>query len=502
MANAKTVVTRFAPSPTGLLHVGGARTALFAWAYACKHGGQFLLRLEDTDRARSSDAAADAILEDLKWIDLDWDNNGAIPKQSERLDLYNQHLDRLLASGQAYEDGDAIRFRMNNDITFTDAVFGEVTFKADQLEDFIIRKGAAGGFFPTFHFAVVVDDADMGVTHVIRGQEHLNNTPKHIALQRALGFDEPVYAHTASIMNPDGSKMSKRDKAKAARKAATEQSLEAVAGVEDTYLKAFLGKEHDELDVAEAIAETLGLQLPEINVADFRRSGYLPAVLCNYLALLGWSPGDNIERFGADPLSFIKDRFDLDRVGKVNAKFDRDKLFKFNLEALVEMPPEEFATRLAKHLRDYHPAFGTIVEDTDAFAAFCAAVQERSRTLEEVAQQNRFFVCDDSEITYDATNKGVKKAVLKNDGEGLKVLRGFRSVLEAIDDWTAPALHAAVEGYATEQGLKNMGSVAQPLRVALTGAPVSPPIDLTLQLMGKAATLRRIDNCLFALETT
>ena len=229
----KPIVTRFAPSPTGALHVGGARTALFAWAYARQHdtigGGKFIIRIEDTDQKRSSPESTRSILRDLLWLGLNWDE-GPNPAaddpyadqlgtngpyfQSQRLDIYSKYINQLIEAGLAYEDDGAIRFRMDKDIAFSDEVFGELKFASADLEDFVIRK--ADGF-PTFHMAVVIDDALMGVTHVIRGQEHLSNTSKHVALIDALGFTRPTYVHLSSIMNPDGSKMSKRDKAKVAR---------------------------------------------------------------------------------------------------------------------------------------------------------------------------------------------------------------------------------------------------------------------------------------------
>ncbi len=520
------IVTRFAPSPTGMLHVGGARTAMFAWAYAKGRSGTFLLRLEDTDLARSTEASAQAILEDLRWLGLDWDNADNIPRQSQRRALYDQHIKTLLASGQAYDDDGAVRFRVDDDITFHDEVFGDITVKAEQIEDFVIRKGEAGGKLPTFHFAVVVDDADMGVTDVIRGQEHLANTPKHVALQRALGLPTPRYAHLPSIMNPDGSKMSKRDKAKAARKAGNDrigqsQSLgellarcHEIAGfnIEPHHpveLSNFLEKKTEDSNWVQWIASALDLTLPEIDVADFRRSGYLPEVLCNYLALLGWSPteqavtdaGYEAERFGTTPLHFIRDHFSFDRVGKSNAKFDRDKLLKFSTEAVVELPEEEFRHRFRTHLTDFHAAaFERFLEDDAALVELCQAVQERAKTLEDAVDQAKFLVCDDDAIQYDPELKAVKKNIFKNDNAGLLILQAARDALANLEDWTGPKLIAILDDLVEQHNLNNIGGVAQPLRIALTGLPISPPIDHTLSLMGKPATLRRIDRCLEAMK--
>jgi glutamyl-tRNA synthetase len=502
---AQNVVTRFAPSPTGNLHIGGARTALFAWAFARKHGGQLILRLEDTDLARSTPESTRGIIRDLTWLGIDWDQ-GPAPKandpyaqdtqlgdhgpyfQSQRHDegIYNELIDKLLTSGGAYEDGDAVRFRMDKDIAFDDVVYGPISIKADDLEDFIIRKGEKGGRLPTFHFAVTVDDALMEVTHVIRGQEHLANTPKHAALCDALGFDRPQWVHLPSIMNADGSKMSKRDKAKAARKAAKDYGLEPT----DDAMKAFIAKENDDTAVAEAIAKALKLTLPEIEVADFKRSGYLPPVLLNYIALLGWNPGDDTERFDMD---FLIEKFDLARIGKKNSQFDRAKLAKFNADALAEMPADRFHDLLLENFTAYHPEFAEKLGET-GFQTLATAYQTRSQTFSTPAELGRFFVCADDEIEYNA--KAVKKNLAKNDGEGLNVLKQFREVLRGCEDWTGDTLHALIESFVEKNKLKNMGSVAQPLRVALTGNAVSPEIGPTLELLGKDTVLNRIDRCL------
>lgn len=485
--SARSIVTRFAPSPTGELHVGGARTALFSWAYARRHGGQFLLRFEDTDQKRSSKQAEQNILRDLHWLGLQGDNEAAgIPRQSERLDLYRAALAKLKEAGHTYDDDGAVRFRMGKDVSFTDAVYGDVTVPGADLEDFVIQK--ADGF-PTFHLAVVVDDADMQVTHVIRGQEHLANTPKHAALYDALGEPRPVWCHTPSIMNPDGSKMSKRDKAKAARKSAHDAKLSRLDGIEEAGLTAFLGKDNDSNDIAAAIASELGLQLPEINVADFRSSGYTPAVLLNYLALLGWNPGNDVERFDRD---FLARHFDFDRIGKSNSKFDRDKLAAFSQDDILQRSPEQWATDLEAHFKTHFPQY---IEKLGAnFPVFAAAYQERSKTLNAPSVLGRFFV----EAPTDYNAKAVKKNLKKNEGEGLKNLAALREQLAAQDDWTAEPLHALIDGAWEALGGKNMGALAQPLRVALTGAAVSPEIGPTLEILGKPETLQRIDACLAA----
>ena len=513
------VVTRFAPSPTGELHVGGARTALFARAFARHHRGTMILRIEDTDQKRSSPQATRHLLRDLCWLGLDWDH-GPDPDaddpyehqlgdhgpyfQSQRLNIYHEYVERLLSDGRAYESEGAVRFRMGRDIAFDDAVYGHIETPGRELEDFVIRKGDG---YPTFHLAVTVDDALMGVTHVIRGQEHLSNTPKHVALGDTLRFERPVYAHTPSIMNADGSKMSKRDKAKAAREGALsllrsgETTAEALArsaanraadvrGFSPADVEAFLNKDNDRLDAARAVAAELGLTLPEVNVADFRRSGFLPGVLLNYVALLGWNPGGDEERF--DPDTFVQ-RFDLADINKKNARFDRDKLRAFNGDTLQNMNAESFADSLLSHLDAYHPEFAAITGDPQKMTTFARAYQPRARTLDEPADAGRMFIVPDAELVYDA--KAVEKNLSKNDGEGLALLRELRERLAGIETWSGEAAEATLISLASERGLK-LGKVAQPLRVAVAGSAVSPPLDDTLSLLGKASVLARVDRCL------
>ncbi len=512
--NASPVVTRFAPSPTGALHVGGARTALFAWAFARGRGGRFLIRMEDTDRARSSAESTHGMLRDLAWLGLDWDEGpdaaAADPYdtssqkgehgpyfQSQRLPLYREHVDRLLQADRAYEDQGAIRFRMGEDVRFHDEVFGDIEVKGEELEDFVILKSDG---YPTYHMAVVVDDALMNVTHVLRGQEHLYNTPKHVALQDALGFSRPAYAHMPSIMNADGSKMSKRDKAKAARKAALAAGLAAsavqgaVQGADASAIQAFLDKENDDVAHAEAIAKALELRLPEIEVADFRRSGYLPETLCNYLSLLGWSAGGDRERFDR---AFLVENFDFDRIGKKNSNFDRDKLFRFDGDDLAAMDADAFAALWRAHCEAFEPAYLEQLDD-DAFGKLAAAYQPRSRTLQEPCDLARFFICEDEAIAYD--EKAVKKWLRKNDDEGLGVLAELEGVLSALDAFTPEAIEAALKAFAEDKGL-GMGKVAQPLRVAISGAAVSPGIGETLAILGKQRVLNRIARCRAALAT-
>jgi glutamyl-tRNA synthetase len=494
------VRVRFAPSPTGYLHVGGARTALFNWLLARRaEGGRFVLRIEDTDRKRHVGDSVAKILGDLRWLGLDWDEGPEIeggPEiggdfgpyfQSERLALYQEQVDRLLAAGLAYhafdtpEELTALRdaaraakrdFRYPRPATFptadevarareagkpvvvrlampaepittTDEILGNVTLTPDQFDDFVIQK--ADGW-PTYHLACVVDDALMEITHVLRGQEHLMNTPRHIALQRALGFPTPRYAHLPVIFNPDGSKMSKRDKEKALKRGAVP---------------------------------------PEIDVHDFRAAGYLPEALVNFLSLLGWSTGDETEQI---TLAETVSRFDVAAIGKSNAKFDRDKLLAFNTDWAARVTPD----RLLVLFKDYlslndHP----LGAQDDAVLARVLSLCAGFRTFADVISKAGFaFVADDA-IAYDA--KAVKKVLAKGDGAGFAMLGKIHQGLAELGDWNQEQLDVCVHALAEQEGVK-LGAVAQPIRVALSGTTVSPAIGATLELVGRQSALRRIEQ--------
>ena len=551
--------TRFAPSPSGHLHVGGARTALFCWVYAKKHGGRFVLRIEDTDQKRSSDAASMAFLEDLKWLGIEWDEGpefeglGGRPRgadlpqatpyfQSQRLELYNRHFEQLIAEGKAYrafetpQELDAarkkaqaekrqyrydraalqltsaqidqylrearphvVRFKIPDDcaqVAFHDEVRGEVITDRAELDDFVIRK--ADGY-PMYNFAVVIDDELMGVTHVIRAQEHLSNTPRHVLLQDALGFRRPVYAHISIITNPDGSKMSKRDKDKMLRTVVKQRGFASAPGVHDgeiidasTWEWWLSDSDHQlELRDAERLAQTLQIELPEINVDDFRRHGYLPEVLVNYLALLGWSPGGDIEKFDR---AFLLERFSLDRIIKSPAKFDREKLLAFNLDALQAMAPEAFSKRLREHGENYHPEFMGAMSD-EKFEIFARTNHARSKTLDAPFKDGRFFIVPDAQIEYEQS-KAVQDALFKGEPSGMTHLESLLPVLREVGHWSVTAIEAAVKQYAEGHAGGKLGKVAQPLRIAVSGGTVSPAIFETLTILGKESTLRRIERCL------
>ena len=310
----------------------------------------------------------------------------------------------------------------------------------EEIDDFVIRK--ADGY-PTYHFAVVVDDALMEVTHVLRAQEHFNNTAKHMLIQDALGFPRPTFGHMSLIMNPDGSKMSKRDKDKTLRAVARDRSqdtppeIDGAAIVAPDAWAAWLGDKTVQLplETLESAADAMGVELPEINVADFRRSGYLPGVLCNFLALNGWSAGDDLEKFDN---AFLCGNFSLDWLQKTPARFDRDKLLAFNLDAIQAMTPDEFHDRLRHHASRYRPEFLESLDDRQ-FRMLSDASRERSKTLDEPFRTNRFLVLPDDAIGW-TVSKPVRKAMFKGTPTGLELLEAIRPTLEAVPVFTAEPL--------------------------------------------------------------
>ena len=485
---------RFAPSPTGYLHIGGARTVLFNWLIARKTGGTFVLRIEDTDQTRNLADSVEKILDDLRWLGLRWDEGPEVGGhcgpyfQSQRLGLYERYLQRLLEMGQAYfalesseelaglreaakakkqvfqyrrpdplptiDEGLAarragkpvvVRFKMpDTNITVFDDILGQVILTADQLEDFVIQKA---DLFPTYHFACVVDDELMKITHVLRGQEHLINTPKHVALQRALSFRTPRYAHLPLIFNMDGTKMSKRDKEKALVR---------------------------------------GERPPEIDVHDFRAAGYLPEAIINFVALLGWSAGEDREFFDRDELVA---RFSVERVGKTNARFDRAKLLAFNTDWAARLPHP----RLLAAFRDYLAVTASSMgEADDALLDRILTACAGFRTFRQAEEKAGFLFKADA-LDYDP--KAVQKVLAKNGGEGYSMLERLLPKLEALADWSAVSVERLTESFCQEQQA-SLGNVAQPLRVAVTGSTISPAIGETLAMLGQTRALARIRRCL------
>jgi glutamyl-tRNA synthetase len=540
-----TVVTRFAPSPTGYLHVGGARTALFNWLLARHHGGRYLLRIEDTDAARSTREATDQLLDDLRWLGLNWDN-AELVFQSRRVDLYNRVIDDLMARGLAYKayetpeelaalrsqaerekrpfiyrrpeltdeqvrqheaDGrpHVVRFAMPvRDYRFDDVVLGPGQGVAsNQVQDFVIRKSDG---LPTYHFAVVVDDAEAGVTHVLRGQEHLLNTVNHIALQEALSYPRPVYAHLPVILNQEtGEKLGKRDKDRRVRQRANEwlksakktaADLAQLGGLPPERVEEWLKTPTKQLDLSEQplVMRIVGLteaDLPEVLIHDFRRNGYLPEVLLNFLALLGWSPGADRERMSVEEMVRL---FRIEDVGKSNARFNREKLVAFNTEAgaaLLESDPVRLVTAFRAFLAANPDS--PLNNADDAAIERVIRMNPGFRTLRQVEEKSRFLFVGDEQIAYDAA--AVEKVLKKGEPNGLTVLGEVNDVLAGITDWTAPSLEAAVTAHGQQRNL-GLGKIAQPIRVAVTGTTVSPPIFDSLAFLGRDRTLARVERCL------
>ncbi|HKI60053.1 MAG TPA: glutamate--tRNA ligase [Mariprofundaceae bacterium] len=451
------VRTRFAPSPTGMLHIGGARTALFSWLYARHNGGEFVLRIEDTDRERSTDEATQVILDGMKWLGLDWDGEPIF--QSERQDAHVAAVDQLLEEGHAYRcycskgeldamreaqqaagkkpmyDGRCrhrsdrpegapyvVRFRSpdEGETIVNDLVLGHVSFPNEELDDLILIRTDGT---PTYNLAVVADDAAMAISHVVRGSDHLNNTPRQVQLYEALGLPVPQFAHIPLIHGPDGAKMSKRHGA--------------------------------------------------VAITEYREKGYLPAAVNNYLARLGWSHGDDEVFSMAQLIEF----FDLTQVGKAAARFDQNKLDWLNAHYLREGSPESLVDAVT-------PLLGVDLSNGPALTSVIASLQERSKNLIELADGARFFY--QPPISYD------EKAVKKNFKDGTwPLLKAFVEQAEVLSAWSGEAAHELIASIC-EKAEMNMGKLAQPIRILVAGVPVSPPIDLTLELLGKDESLARI----------
>lgn len=535
------IVTRFAPSPTGYLHVGGARTALFNWLLARNTGGRYLLRIEDTDLARSTEDAVRQLVEDLRWLGLQWDNPELV-YQSKRLHIYNRIIDDLIARGLAYHayetpaELDALRenaakskrpflYRRPNytpeqvarfkdegrtsvvrfvmpvkEYRFFDVTLGkDVVQPPNECQDFVIRK--ADGM-PTYHFGVVVDDADMKVTHVLRGLEHLKNTFYHIALQEALGYTRPIYAHLSVMLNPEnGEKLSKRDRDRRIRKRTQEimrssklplDQLASQCNLNVDRLKIWLDDDTKQLSLDEqpAVMRTIGLResdLPEIMVHDFRKNGYTPEVLLNFLALQGWSPGGDREQM---PMDEMVKAFSLDRIISSNPKFNREKLKAFSTDFYAAAPVDRQVAALDDYLLvNDSPLKRATPDQKRAILAMNAGY----RVMSEVDEKSRFLLATTDEITYD--EKAVEKTLRKDNNAGFDALAKVRDLLNGLPDWTAASLEAAIHGFCESTGL-GLGKVAQPLRVAVSGSTISPPIYESLVFIGRDATLARIGKCL------
>ena len=475
------IITRFAPSPTGFLHLGGIRTALFSWLYARRHNGKFLLRIEDTDRDRSTQEALRVILEGMEWLGLKHDrgdgkgivgmDDEGIVYQSRRTQEYKKAIRKLLQAEQAYHcfcsreeletmrreamsrgekpryngkcrelgrqpstgDISVVRFRnpLDGDVVIDDPIQGRVAISNRELDDLIIERSDRS---PTYNLTVVVDDAAMGITHVIRGDDHLNNTPRQINIFEALGAKPPEYYHIPLILDPEGKKLSKRHGA--------------------------------------------------ASVLEYRDRGYLPEALLNYLVRLGWSHGDQ-EIFSVDEMIEL---FDIGRVNRAAAALNPDKLAWLNQHYLRESKAERIACLLKRKLVQ----LDVDVTGPPDLKEVAGIQKERVKTIAEMAEQSRFFYEEFAEHDETAAKKHLRPVVLEP-------LREVRKALAGLEDWDREALHAAIDAVAEQQAMK-FGKIAQPLRVAVTGGAVSPSIDVTLELLGRARTLSRLERALGLIE--
>jgi glutamyl-tRNA synthetase len=461
-----TVRTRFAPSPTGFLHIGGARTALYCWLESRRRGGQFILRIEDTDRERSTDAAVQAIVDGMAWLGLRADEGPFF--QTARMDRYRAVAEQLLAAGKAYyayeskdeieamrtaamargekprynghyrdrnepyrdDPNRVIRFRNPSEgsVAFDDKVKGRIEWANAELDDLVIFRSDG---FPTYNFAVVVDDIDMGITEVIRGDDHVNNTPRQINIYQALGAPVPEFAHLPMILDKDGKKLSKRTNA--------------------------------------------------VSVMDYREQGFVPHALLNYLVRLGWSHGDQ-EIFSLDEMIAL---FDIADVNKAASRFDVDKLAWLNQHYLKTNDPVQLAPEFEWQLRaaGIDPAAGPAPADV------IVALRDRVHTLKDMAERARTWYAPIA--AWDA--KAVAKHLQSDTAPA--VLQAASEVLTVLPSWDPLSIHEAIEGIAGRLQLA-MGKVAQPLRVAMTGTQVSPSIEHTIYLCGRDEALRRIDAAL------
>ena len=454
------LVTRFAPSPTGYLHVGGARTALFSWLYARKNGGKFILRIEDTDLERSTQESVDAILEGMNWLGLDYDEGPYY--QTKRFDLYKEVVAQLLAEGKAYkcfctvEEVDAMReaqmaagekpryngmwrdrtdhptdkpfvIRFKNPQTGTvvidDLIKGKIEIANSELDDLIIARSDGT---PTYNLTVVVDDWKMGITHVIRGDDHVNNTPRQMNILAALGADIPKYAHVPMILGDDGKRLSKRHGA--------------------------------------------------VGVMQYRDNGFLPEALLNYLVRLGWSHGDQ-EIFSKDELVQL---FDLSACNRAPSAFNTDKLIWLNQHYMKTLPAEQVAAQLAWHLTDQQ----LDTSNGPALTELVKAQAERVKTLKEMVAVSRYFYEDFAEFDADAAKKHLRPVALEP-------LQAVSAKLAELNDWTQESIHQVINATAEALGV-GMGKIGMPLRVAVTGGGNSPALDLTLALVGKNRSLERL----------
>ena len=428
---------RFAPSPTGYLHIGGARTALFNWLFARHHGGTFVLRVEDTDRSRNTEEAAAAIYEGLRWLELQWDEGPHVGGefgpyfQSQRNDIYERHLKKLQDAGHIFEDEGALRFRSPREhVMVNDIVCGKIDFDLTNPgthPDMTLRRPDGSWIF---HFVNVVDDMEMKISHVIRGEDHLSNTPKHIELYRALGAEPPQFAHIPLILNRDGSKMSKRDQG--------------------------------------------------ARVASYIEQGYAPEAVRNYLCLLGWSPKDNREKI---EIGEVVQLFELEKINRRNAAFDLDKCFWLNGQYIAQMSLDRFV-ELSRPFLEKASIGAT---DQKYLRAVLAIVKEKIKLFRDVPEWTRYFFTEDYEFDPVAVEKSLSKP------ESLEWLGALRKEFETLEKWDCASLESALKQLAQKVGCKT-GDLVHPARVAVSGRSVGPSLYHMLEVMGKEGVLKRFDR--------
>jgi glutamyl-tRNA synthetase len=420
-------VVRFAPSPTGFLHLGSGRTAIFNWLFAKKTGGKFLLRIEDTDKVRSEDRFLEEILEDLKWLGIDWE--GPLTHQSHRFDLYREKAEEILAAGKAYKEGEAIIFKVEKgrDIELDDIVHGKIKFNTDEIKDQVMLKSDGS---PAYNFCCVVDDADLGITHIIRGDDHISNTPKQILFYEAMGLDMPRFGHMPLMMGTDGAKLSKRH-----------------GGV---------------------------------SVEEYRREGFLPQALANYLMLLGWSPGEDREIISLEEAAKI---FDINDISDVQAKFDVQKLRWINGEYIMASETKDLLPLIKEQLL----AAGVYSSNvTDEYISDIIDLYKvRMKTLSEFPAMTDHFFKDDFEMEEKGQRKYLEK---EGNPENLGI---FVGELEKLEDFSQEKIEEVCRKIAEERELK-AAQIIHPTRMAVSGKTAGAGLFEMMQVLGKQKVLERM----------
>jgi glutamyl-tRNA synthetase len=420
------VRVRFAPSPTGYLHIGSARTALFNWLYARHNKGAFIIRIEDTDRERSKPEYLDEILASLKWLFMAWD--GELEFQSQRFDIYKKYAETLVEKGLAYFEGPAIIFKVEKSkkVAFEDMIRGRVEFSTDEIKDQVLMKSDGT---PTYNFACVVDDHEMQITHVIRGDDHISNTPKQVILYEALGLELPKFAHIPLILSKDGGRMSKRHGA--------------------------------------------------TSIFEYKNMGFLPEALVNYLSLMGWAPGNDVEIL---PLEEVIKLFDIKDVNKTGAIFDMDKLLWMNSQYIMAKKDEEIAALIAGYITDTGSKLNA---PHDLFMKVVGMYKIRLKKLSDFTEMTDFFFRDDYSVDEKASKKYLDPA------ESKKIVADFSARLEKLDAFSHDAIENSCRAMADESALK-AGQIIHPTRVAISGKTTGAGLFEMMEVLGRKKVLERM----------